>query len=108
MDRSMLQSLRAVKEILVNQGLCVVTIFVLCYILQYERLDQFMMQSTLAALFLMLLQGVAAQRIFGRDLLITWREARVGMPMVAYFTAKDLASLFEVTLSAAVFTVTYG
>merc|ERR1719201_123264 len=56
----------------------------------------------------MLLQGVSAQRIFGEDLLITWREARVGMPMVAYFVAKDLAALFEVTLSSVVFTAAYG
>eukprot|EP00928_Gymnodinium_smaydae_P009120 TRINITY_DN13373_c0_g1_i2.p1 TRINITY_DN13373_c0_g1~~TRINITY_DN13373_c0_g1_i2.p1 ORF type:complete len:1098 (+),score=153.07 TRINITY_DN13373_c0_g1_i2:96-3296(+) len=108
MDRSMLQSLRAYQAIFINQGLSVITTAILCFILEYERLDQFMMQATLAALFLMLLQGVAAQRIFGNDLLITWREARVGMPMVAYFVAKDLAALFEVTLSAAVFAVAYG
>jgi len=108
MDRAMLQSLRAKREILASQGLCMSTTALLCFLLPYERLDQFMMQCTLAALFLMLLQGVSAQRIFGADLQITWREARVGMPMVAYFISKDLAALFEITLSAAVFTATYG
>jgi len=108
MDRSMLQSLRAYSSLLINQGLCIVTTYILCFILKYERLDQFMMQSVFAALFLMLLQGVAAQRIFGADMLITMREARVGMPMVSYLVAKDLAALFEVTLSAVVFAATYG
>jgi len=108
MDRSMLQTLRAYSTVLVNQGLCIVTIWILCNILRYERLDQFMMQSAFAELFLMLLQGVAAQRIFGADLLITWREAQVGMPMVAYFVAKDLTALFEVSLSSAVFAAIYG
>lgn len=108
MDRSMLQCLRAYDSLVINQALCIATTWVLCFVLKYERLDQFVMQSAFAALFLMLLQGVAAQRIFGADLLVTWREARVGMPMVAYLVAKDLAALFEVTLSAAVFTATYG
>lgn len=108
MDRSMLQTLRAYRSLLINQFLCMVTIYAMCNIMPYIRLDHFLMQSALAALALMLLQGVAAQRVFGQDLLITWREARVGMPMVAYFVAKDMASLFEITLSAAVFAATYG
>eukprot|EP00929_Paragymnodinium_shiwhaense_P036784 TRINITY_DN19684_c0_g1_i1.p1 TRINITY_DN19684_c0_g1~~TRINITY_DN19684_c0_g1_i1.p1 ORF type:complete len:1165 (+),score=190.46 TRINITY_DN19684_c0_g1_i1:56-3550(+) len=108
MDRSMRQSFAAWKVILINQVLCMGTITILCYILVYERLDQFMMQSTLASLFVMLLNGVAAQRVFGADLLVTWREARVGMPMIAYFVAKDFAALFEVTLSAGVFAASYG
>mmetsp|Transcript_14822 Transcript_14822/g.34664 ORF Transcript_14822/g.34664 Transcript_14822/m.34664 type:complete len:486 (-) Transcript_14822:72-1529(-) len=108
MDRSMLQMLRAQTHLLVAQGLCIATTFVLCWVIRYDRLDQFLMQSAFAALFLMLLQGVSAQRVFGVDLLVTWREARVGMPMVAYFVAKDLAALFEITLSAAVFTAAYG
>lgn len=108
MDRSTRQSMRAATTILTNQGLCVVAMVILTFIVPYERVDQFLMQSVFASLFLMLLQGVAAQRIFGADLLITWREARVGMPMVSYFIAKDLAALFEVTLASIVFTAAYG
>lgn len=108
MDRSMLQTLRAQSSLMMNQGLLVGTTAVLCFIIQYRRFDEFIMQSAFAALFVMLLQGAASQRIFGADLLVTWREAQVGMPMMAYFVAKDLAALFEVTLSAAVFTAAYS
>lgn len=108
MDRSMHQSMRAYSSIVIGQVLNIGATIILCCILQYQHLDQFMMQSAFSCLFLMLLQGVAAQRIFGEDLLTTWREARVGMPMVAYFVAKDLAALFEVTLSSIVFTMAYG
>jgi len=108
MDRAILQCLRARVALFVGQALCVATTSILCFIIHNERLDQFIMQSAFAALFLMLLQGVAAQRIFGADLPMIWREARVGMPMVAYLVAKDLAALFEITLSAAVFAATYG
>jgi hypothetical protein len=76
--------------------------------MEYLRFDQFMMQAALASLFLMTLHCVAAQRVFGPDLLVTLREARVGVPMVSYLVAKDLAALFEITLSAIVFTATYG
>lgn len=108
MDRSLLQSLRAHNFMIMHQGLCIGTIMVVCTVLTYERLDQFIMQSAFASLFLMLLQSVASQRIFGADILVTMREARVGMPMVAYLLAKDLAALFEITLSSAVFTAVYG
>jgi hypothetical protein len=104
----MKQAFRAHRSILISQVLNIVATMILCLILEYERLDQFMMQSAFACLFVMLLQGVSAQRIFGEDLMVTWREARVGMPMVAYFMAKDFAALFEVTLSSAIFTATYG
>ncbi|CAE7940003.1 ABCG25 [Symbiodinium sp. KB8] len=108
MDRSMLQTIRAYVSLAINYSLCCVAVLLLCMILTYNRLDQFLMQSALAALFLMLLQGVAAQQVFGADLLTTWREARVGMPMVAYFVAKDLTACIEVTLSSAVFAAAYG
>ncbi|CAE7637750.1 ABCG25, partial [Symbiodinium pilosum] len=108
MDRSMLQTIRAYMSLAINYTLCCVAVLLLCMILNYDRLDQFFMQSALAALFLMLLQGVAAQQVFGADLLTTWREARVGMPMVAYFVAKDLTACVEVTLSSAVFAAAYG
>jgi len=108
MDRSLRQSMCAWPTILVNQVLNIGATLVLCTVLRYDRLDQFIMQSAFACLFLMLLQGVAAQRIFGNDLLLTWREARVGMPMVAYFVAKDLAALFEITISSVAFTAAYG
>eukprot|EP00428_Durinskia_dybowskii_P007626 CAMPEP_0170302536 /NCGR_PEP_ID=MMETSP0116_2-20130129/51556_1 /TAXON_ID=400756 /ORGANISM="Durinskia baltica, Strain CSIRO CS-38" /LENGTH=319 /DNA_ID=CAMNT_0010554415 /DNA_START=93 /DNA_END=1049 /DNA_ORIENTATION=- len=108
MDRSMLQTMRAHSAVVINQVLCITVVLILCNILVNDRIENFMMQSCLATLFLMLLQGVAAQRIFGADLLITLREARGGMPMIAYLVAKDLASLFEITLSAAVFASAYG
>ncbi|CAJ1363814.1 unnamed protein product, partial [Effrenium voratum] len=108
MDRCMLQTIRAYGSLAINYGLCCVAVLLLCFILTYDRLDQFEMQAALAGLFLMLLQGVAAQQVFGADLLMTWREARVGMPMVAYFVAKDLAAYVEVTMSSAVFTAAYG
>ncbi|CAL1128766.1 unnamed protein product [Cladocopium goreaui] len=108
MDRCILQTIRASVTLAINYSLCAVAVLLLCLILTYERLDQFEMQAALASLFLMLLQGVAAQQIFGGDLLITWREARVGMPMIAYFVAKDLAAYIEVTLSSAVFAAAYG
>ncbi|CAK9010778.1 unnamed protein product [Durusdinium trenchii] len=108
MDRSILQTIRAHVSLAINYGLCCLAVMLLCLILSYERLDQFQMQAALASLFLMLLQGVAAQQVFGGDLLITWREARVGMPMAAYFVAKDLTAYLEVTMSSAVFTAAYG
>ncbi|CAK0827454.1 unnamed protein product, partial [Prorocentrum cordatum] len=108
MDRSMLQSVRAGRTILINQVLCVGMVTVLCSTIEYQYFDRFMMQAAFAALFLMLLHCIAAQRVFGPDLLVTSREARVGGPMVAYLVAKDLAALFEITLSAIVFTAAYG
>lgn len=108
MDRSMLQTIGAASSLLISQVLNIMAVGLLCTILTYETMDQWLMQSAFAVLFLMLLQGVAAQRIFGCDLLITWREARVGMPMVAYFVAKDLAAMVEVTISSVVFTAAYG
>jgi len=108
MDRSMLQTIGAASSLLISQVLNIMAVGLLCTILTYETMDQWLMQSAFAVLFLMLLQGVAAQRIFGCDLLITWREARVGMPMVAYFMAKDLAAMVEVTISSVVFTAAYG
>ncbi|CAK9056670.1 Integrase catalytic domain-containing protein [Durusdinium trenchii] len=80
-------------------------------------------------------QGVAAQQVFGRnaesqmggfrdpvdtwtfpcvpplgslDELYTSLHSRVGMPMAAYFVAKDLTAYLEVTMSSAVFTAAYG
>ena len=41
----------------INYGLCCVAVLLLCFILSYDRLDQFQMQAALAALFLMLLQA---------------------------------------------------
>jgi len=108
MDRAMLQTMRARSALVINQVLCITVMLILCAMLENSKIDHFLMQSCLATLFLMLLQGVAAQRIFGADLLITLREARVGMPMVAYMVAKDLAAMFEITLSAAVFASAYG
>lgn len=108
LDRAMLQTMRARSVVIINQVLCITVMLMLCGILKNQRIDQFMMQSCLSTLFLMLLQGVAAQRIFGTDLLITVREARAGMPMIAYLVARDLAAMFEITLSAAVFASAYG
>jgi len=108
MDRCLLQTIRASWALAINYTLCVIFVFILCLMLSYERVDQFFMQAALASLFLMLLQGVAGQQVFGGDLLITWREARVGMPMIAYFVAKDMAAYIEVTLSSAVFAAVYG
>jgi len=99
---------RAGRTILINQVLCVGMVTVLCSTIEYQYFDRFMMQAAFAALFLMLLHCIAAQRVFGPDLLVTSREARVGGPMVAYLVAKDLAALFEITLSAIVFTAAYG
>jgi len=108
MDRAMLQTICSYNTIVVNHVLCAVALFLLCRMLKYEQIGQFLMQSSFAVLFLMLIQCIAAQRIFGADLLNALREARVGMSVVAYFTAKDLVALFEVTLSAAVFAAVYG
>lgn len=107
-DRSLLLTMRAYNSILVNQCLSVGAVGLLCVVITYNRVDQYFLQSGLASLLLMLLQGVAAQRVFGDDLGVTFREALVGMPMVSYFLAKDFAALSEVSLSAAVFTATYG
>eukprot|EP00931_Biecheleriopsis_adriatica_P041446 TRINITY_DN23686_c0_g1_i1.p1 TRINITY_DN23686_c0_g1~~TRINITY_DN23686_c0_g1_i1.p1 ORF type:complete len:1139 (+),score=184.49 TRINITY_DN23686_c0_g1_i1:38-3418(+) len=108
MDRSILQRIRSYVALIISLSLCFGAVFLLCFIMKYDKLDQFMMQSALAGLFLMLLQGVAAQQVLGADLLITLREARVGMPMMAYFVAKDLAALIEVTLASSMFTAAYG
>jgi len=108
MDRAMLQTMCAYSTIVVNHILCAMALILLCSMVRYVELDNFLMQSSFAALFLMLLQGIAAQRIFGADMLNLLREARVGMSVAAYFVAKDLVALFEVTLSAAVFASVYG
>jgi len=108
MDRALRQILQSYDTLVVNHILCIGATWVVCVVVKNETLDNFMMQSAFAALALMLLQGVAAQRTFGADLLVTWREAQVGMPMVPYFVGKDLASLFEITFSAATFTAVYG
>lgn len=92
MDRSILQWLRGWKVLAINQALCVLCTFVLCSILVFEQLDQYLMQSAFAALSLMLLQGVAAQRLYGPDMLVMLREAKVGMPMLSYFVAKDVSA----------------
>jgi len=108
MDRAMLQTLCAYGTIVVNHLLCAMALFLLCRMVRYQQVDNFLMQSSFAALFLMLLQGIAAQRIFGSDMLNTLREARVGVSVAAYFVAKDLVALLEVSLSAAMFTCVYG
>lgn len=81
---------------------------ILCVLVDNQRFDQFIAQASFVALAMMLLQGVAAQRTFGNDLLITWREAQVGVPIIPYFLGKDLASLLEITTTSIVFTATYG
>jgi ABC-type multidrug transport system ATPase subunit len=108
MERSLRQIVRSYDTLLINYALCIGSTFVVCVVIQNDRLDNFLMQSAFAALALMLLQGVAAQRTFGADLLVTLREAQVGMPMVPYFLGKDLASTLEITVAAAVFTAPYG
>lgn len=108
MDRSVLQVVCAWRSIALNQALCTGTTCLLCTILTFRTFDQFILQSALAALFFMLLESAAAQQTFGADKLVMFREARVGMPMVAFFFSKDLAALFEVTLSAFVFAAVYG
>lgn len=108
MDRAILQTMCSYGTIAVNHALCIGALVLLCAMVKYQQIDNFMMQSSFAALFLMLLQAIAAQRIFGADLLNTLREARVGMSIAAYFVAKDLVALTEVTLSAAVFASAYG
>lgn len=108
MDRSMLQTMRAWSDLVINQVLCACVMFVLCTVLVNRDMNMFLIQSNFASLFLMLLSGVAAQRVFGQDLLITVREARGGMSMIAYLVAKDLAAFFEITLSSVVFASSYG
>jgi len=108
MDRSMLLTMRAYSAIIVNQILCFVVMIVLTSIIPNTNINKFFMQSNFSTLFLMLLQGVAAQRIFGADLQVTLREAHVGVSSIAYLVAKDLAAMFEVTLSAAVFAASWG
>eukprot|EP00405_Crypthecodinium_cohnii_P035959 CAMPEP_0206546060 /NCGR_PEP_ID=MMETSP0325_2-20121206/12486_1 /ASSEMBLY_ACC=CAM_ASM_000347 /TAXON_ID=2866 /ORGANISM="Crypthecodinium cohnii, Strain Seligo" /LENGTH=1144 /DNA_ID=CAMNT_0054045123 /DNA_START=389 /DNA_END=3823 /DNA_ORIENTATION=- len=108
LDRSMLQTMRAYSVVIINQFLSVVVMIVLTSIVPNTNFDKYFMQSSFACLFLMLLQGVAAHRVFGPDLLITLREARVGMSLIAYIAAKDIAALFEITLSAAIFAASWG
>lgn len=63
----------------------------------------------LLALFLAsLLQGVAAQRVFGgAERAVGWREAGSSVRMVFYFIGRDLTALVEVLLGAVTFSMLY-
>lgn len=108
MHRANLQCCASWPQVLFNQLLICMATYVICSVIEYNRIQDFMMQAAFAILFLMLLQGVAAQRVFGGpERLIALREAGVSMPMFAYFVGKDIAALFEVTLAAGIFTAMY-
>jgi len=65
-------------------------------------------QPLLALFLLMLVQGVAAQRVFGgAERVVAWREAAVGNNMLLYFLGKDLASFIQIYFASAVFACVY-
>jgi len=107
-DRAVRQILRTSVTTFINPCLIIGATSIVCVVIAHKDFGDFFVQSQFATLVLMLLQGVAGQRTFSVDLLTNRREAQVGMPMVAYFLAKDIAALIEVTLSAIIFTATYG
>merc|ERR1719469_1699481 len=108
LDRGLLQVIREWKKLLANQILVVACTCLLCVVLTSEELGEYQLQTGFVSLFLMLIQGVAAQRVFGSELLTIKREAGVGMRVLAFFTAKDLTTFLEISLSSAVFATTFS
>uniref|UniRef100_A0A7S2VSS7 ABC transporter family G domain-containing protein n=1 Tax=Zooxanthella nutricula TaxID=1333877 RepID=A0A7S2VSS7_9DINO len=66
------------------------------------------LQPAFAVFFMMLTHGVMAQRTFGgHERVIAWREAGAGANMIMYFAGRDLASLVDILVGAAFFTMIY-
>lgn len=107
MNRAMKQTICSWQQVLLSQLLTLAATCAVCVVVEYDKIDKFMMQSAFTILAVMLLQGVAAQRVFGADRLNARREASVGMHMVSYFVGNDLAALFEVTIGAVVWSTVY-
>eukprot|EP00927_Polykrikos_kofoidii_P040238 TRINITY_DN34434_c0_g1_i1.p1 TRINITY_DN34434_c0_g1~~TRINITY_DN34434_c0_g1_i1.p1 ORF type:complete len:1118 (+),score=82.61 TRINITY_DN34434_c0_g1_i1:403-3354(+) len=108
MDRSMRLTIRDRPRILMGCFIVTVLTYLSSVLFPYYRVDGFLLQSLLALLGLMLTQSIMATRLFAEDMLMTKREALVGVSTLAYAFARDLTALVEVTVVAAVFSAVYG
>jgi len=106
--RAVLQTLESSTNIAVSQVLVIFMLIILTRLLPITSFTDFMIQSCSATLLLMLLQGIAALKVFGSDILVIMREARAGVSCMALFIAKDCAAFFEITISSCVFALVYS
>lgn len=108
LKRAALQIRREVHNHLVYTCMLGSGLFIVVSSIPAGQLDTVMMQPAFALFFMSLVQGVAAQRVFGaNERFVSWREAGVGMNTIVYFLGKDLASLVEIYFGAAVFSTVY-
>jgi hypothetical protein len=109
MRRAMIQTVRAASQQLMLGLVLVLGILAIVYGLPTDNdLGNILVQPGFALFFLMLTQGVAAQRIFGgAERCVGWRESSVGVNMVFYFAGRDLAALVDILLGSMVFCLVY-
>lgn len=111
MGRALLTTSRAVwPTIAMNSALLVLAVCAESQAFSSMGFEHIFKRNTLVLLLLCLVQTITSSRIFGgEESTIAGREAGVSsLPQVLYaFVGKDMASLVEIGLAAACFTLTY-
>jgi len=99
---------RNVGAQLTLSGLLSLGVLIVVIAIPPKKIDNIIAQPMFALFFLMLVQGVAAQRVFGGpERFVAWREAGVGFNMLIYFIGKDIAALAEIYFNSGIFALVY-
>jgi len=106
--RAALQIRRDRLKLLINTLMLASGLVMFCTCAPPSSMEAELFHPALAIFLLMLSQGAAAQRTFGgQERYIIWREAGARINTALCFVGRDLAAVFEMVVSSAVFTLLY-